>query len=93
MRSSAHTAAAEHPPEADGLDEGAEHVAAPVLQRQARDGAPAQRVCVRRAVALHNIAMWRAWCVAHKVASAAMTLMQHTYPLIDHRAQQAISAG
>lgn len=68
-------------------------MAAPVLQRQARDGAPAQRVCVRRAVALHNTAMWRAWCVAHKVASAAMTLMQHTYPLIDHRAQQAISAG
>lgn len=43
-----------HPPEADGLDEGAEHVAAPVLQRQPRDGAPAQRVGVGGAVALQQ---------------------------------------
>lgn len=43
-----------HPPEANGLNEGAEHVAAPVLQRQARDGAPAQRVGVGRAVALQR---------------------------------------
>ena len=39
-------------PKANGFDEGAEQVAPAVAQRQPRDGPPAQRVGVRRAVAL-----------------------------------------